>query len=74
MKKLARLKESMIVENPFTKKINEVTPDDELSLLDKKGNKFIFCVRKMHGTGASAIDLTENEIKWVETKSAKTCI
>jgi hypothetical protein len=72
MGKLARLKESVMVTNPFTKNTNEVTPDDELSLLDKKGDKFIFCVRKMHGTGASGLELTEDEFEWVETKSAKT--
>lgn len=65
--KLAKLKENIIFDSKFHKggKV-EITIEDELSLLNEKNDTFTFFVKKLEGTGASAIDLNKDEFNWIK--------
>ena len=61
----ARLTEKIILSH----KDGEVILDGRTSLtfLNKNSHgKYVFCVKKLHGTGQSAIILDKNEFIWID--------
>lgn len=45
-------------------KIEVLDKRTALSFLHKSKNKYVFCVRKWHGSGKSGIELYKDEFEW----------
>lgn len=61
--KEAKLINNISIDHPDGRTIT-LTPRTKLIYLHKNKNDYWFCVKRLHGSGASGISLKRNEFNW----------